>query len=222
MAIPNQQKGYKCEFQEMVPEHFYCKRCSLVARKIMLTSCCGETYCNGCISGGDDVDLSSCPACGQEDFTTIHPLKYQRQIEQLQVYCTNKERGCDRIGTVGILCTHLDPTKDKCQYMDFQCPLDCKKFIAKNAMEEHMKQHCVNRQYACQYCSYNATYKEVVDVHLPKCKHVVLGCPNLCGMTCERGVLENHWKSVLWKAYLASLKISGVNVGSSEWNKKNT
>ena len=105
-----------------------------------------------------------------------------------------KERGCDWSGTLEQLDTHLDPDQDNCQYVDTKCPLDCHMTIPKNKVEQHVAQHCTKRPYVCQYCNFKATYKEVVDKHLPECKYVPLQCPNLCGVTFERDFMEDHIK----------------------------
>ena len=105
-----------------------------------------------------------------------------------------KERGCVWLGTLEQLDTHMDPDQDDCQYVDTVCPLNCQQTISKNNMDDHLAQYCVKRAYSCQYCSFKATYEEVVDMHLPQCKYVPLDCPNRCGVTFERDFLEDHMK----------------------------
>ena len=185
--------GYKCEFLDEVPERFHCKKCSLVARKATLTTCCTETYCQACI-----VDLQEthkvCLLCGEEGFTTIKAVKYEKAIEALQVYCSMKERGCGWTGTLGQLDTHLDPDQDKCQYVDTKCPLKCQQVVPKNKVEEHVAQHCSKRPHVCQHCGFKGSYEEVVESHLQECKYVPLQCPNLCGVSCDREDMEDHMK----------------------------
>ena len=55
-----------------------------------------------------------------------------------------------------------------------------------------MRKECVEREHVCQHCNFKATYEEVVDTHLPECMYIPLQCPNLCGVTCEREVMEDH------------------------------
>ena len=190
MADP---QGYQCEFIDSVPEDFYCKKCTLVARRLIFTSCCEESYCHACIAGIQEQG-KPCPACEQEAFTTVELMKYRKRVNQLQVYCSMKERGCDWSGTLEQLDTHLDPDQDNCQYVDTKCPLNCHMTIPKNKVEQHVAQHCAKRSYVCQHCNFKATYEEVVDKHLPECKYVPLQCPNLCGVTFERDFMEDHTK----------------------------
>ena len=193
MAALDQPLGYQCEFIDPVPDDFYCKNCSLVARQSTIASCCGETYCRACIADTQEQG-KPCPACGEKDFTLTKQVKYQKRIKGLKVYCSMKERGCGWSGTLEQLDTHLDPDPDNCQYVDTKCPLDCQQAIPKNKVEQHVAQHCAKRPYVCQHCNFKATYEEVVDKHLPECKYVPLQCPNRCGVTFERDFMEDHMK----------------------------
>ena len=167
MATTSQ--GYKCEFTDSVPEDFYCKKCTLVARRLIFTSCCEETFCYTCLVDSKNQD-KPCPVCGEEEFSMVELKKYQNRVKQLQVYCNMKERGCVWSGTLDQLDTHLDPDLDNCLYIDIECPLNCQQTIPKNKMEDHVDQ-CSNRPYACIHCGYKGSFEDVLDKHLPQCKH---------------------------------------------------
>ena len=187
-------QGYQCDFVDSVPEDYYCKKCSLVARRLTVTSCCGEHYCHACIANTQQEDKPPCPECGEESFNFFELVKYQKRIASLKVYCTLKGRVCDWSGTLEELEAHLDPDQDNCQYVDTKCPLNCQQAIPKNKVEQHVRKECVKREHVCQHCNFKATYEEVVDTHLPECMYVPLQCPNLCGVTCDREVMEDHMK----------------------------
>ena len=191
MAVSDHPQGYLCEFIDPVSDDFYCKKCTLVARKLTITSCCGESYCHACIAD-TLLQAKPCPACGQEDFTTLQHIKNQQRIRDLQVYCSMKRRGCGWCGTLEQLDTHLIPDLDNCQYVDTSCPLNCKQTLPKKKMEQHVAEECVQRDYGCQHCAFKATYEVVVDTHRPECVYLPLPCLNLCGVTCERGLMEEH------------------------------
>ena len=182
--MADQTQGYSCEFIDSVSEDFYCKKCTLVARRLSITTCCGESFCYSCIADTQEQS-KPCPECDKE-YNTVEHVKNQKRINCLRVYCSMKERGCGWSGTLDQLDTHLDPDQDNCQYMDTKCPLNCHQTIPKNKVEQHVAQHCAKRPYVFQYCSFKATYEEVVDTHLPGCKYVPLQCPNLCGVTSWR------------------------------------
>ena len=188
-------RGYKCEFVESVPDNYKCQLCSLLAKRRTVTSCCGESFCHEGISGLEQGN-QPCPTCGEVDFTTME-LKNQQKIDNLQVYCTFKERECGWSGRLQDLEVHLDPDQNVCQYMDISCPLHCQQLVPRNAVQQHTSQECVKREHTCQHCNYKASYEEVMDVHLPECQYVPLQCPNRCGVTCEREMMEDHLKICL-------------------------
>ena len=186
--------GYECEFIDSVPEDFYCKACSLVARKLTFTSCCGESYCHDCISSHQEQDPNACPSCESKNFNIFEQIKYQKRMKSLQVYCSMKERGCGWSGTLEQLDTHLDPHQNNCQYVDTKCPLNCEKVLPKIELQGHLSESCVKRDFTCQFCAFKATYKEIMDIHQAECRYFPLRCPNVCGVTCEREVMEDHLK----------------------------
>ncbi len=186
-------KGYKCEFRDNIPDYLYCNKCILVAREVVITSCCGESFCQACVADSQEQEMS-CPVCGETEFMAFKQVKNERQIRSLHVYCSMKERGCVWSGTLDQLDSHLDPHLDNCQYVDTKCPLNCLQTIPKNKVDQHVAQECTKRPHVCQHCGFKATYEEVVDTHLPECKYVALQCPNMCGVSCEREVMEDHMK----------------------------
>ena len=133
-----------------------------------------------------------CLACGVENFSTVELTAFQQRLGGLRVYCSMKRRGCGWCGTLEQLDTHLNPDLDNCQYVDTSCPFNCKQTISKNKMKQHVAEECVQRDYGCQHCAFKATYEVVVDTHWPECVYLPLPCPNLCGVTCERGLMEDH------------------------------
>ena len=169
MADSKQSQGYQCEFTGSVPDHLLCQKCKLVARKLIYTSCCGDSYCHDCVADTQQ-QRKACLACGEKDFNLLVLPKHVRQIEGLQVYCTMKKRGCGWTGLLGQLEEHLDPDKEGCPFVDTMCPLNCSLAVPKNELQHHMEQLCNKREHVCQHCGFKATYEEVVNIHLPECK----------------------------------------------------
>ena len=211
MAACSKSEGYRCEFIDSVIDLFYCKKCNLVARRLTLTSCCGESYCHACVT---DIHQQGkhCPECGVENFNIYEQLKYQKRIGALRAYCSMKDRGCGWSGTLEQLDTHLDPDQNNCQYVDTKCPLNCHMTISKNKVEQHVAQECTKRPHVCQHCNFKATYEEVVDVHFPECKYVPLQCPNRCGVTCEREDMEDHMKMCRLEEIVCTFEGMGCSV----------
>ena len=183
------RRGHSYEFVHKVPEDYYCKKCSLVARKLAVTSCCGEHYCHDCIAAVHQ-EGEQCPVCGEQSFSFFIVRKHSQQISDLRVYCNNKEHGCDWSGSMKDLKVHLK----NCHYLSAKCPL-CQLSVIKVHMEWHMKNECAMRDYSCQYCcSFKGTYREVVDKHYAECQCMPVECPNLCGVTCNQRAMKSHLK----------------------------
>ena len=194
MAASSAPQGYQCEFIDSVPEDFYCKQCSLVARKLTITSCCGESYCNVCIHSTQQ-DNKPCPGCGMVNFETFQQAKYQKKILTLQVSCSLKKRGCGWCEPLEHLDTHLDPDTGDCEYTDIDCPLKCHNKISKKNISHHLANECVKRDYVCPHCAFKASYEIVCNIHWPECSYFPLTCPNRCGVSCERTTMEeDHMK----------------------------
>ena len=159
-----------------------------------MTSCCGEHYCHSCIS----TDLNQhrpCPECGANSFNVVELVKLQRRVANLSAYCSMKERGCKWSGTLEELDAHINPHLNNCQYIDASCPLNCQQAVPRYELDDHVTKKCIKRNYSCQFCSFNATYQEIVDIHLPKCSYIPLQCPNMCGVSCECKMMDDHIKT---------------------------
>ena len=117
---------------------------------------------------------------------------------------------------LGELETHLDPDQDNCQYVDIKCPLNCKVAVPKIELEQHLIHECSLREYVCQHCNFKATYEEVVEKHLPMCGYVPLECPNRCGVSCDREMMEDHRKI----CRLEEVKCTFGDVGCTEQLKR--
>ena len=178
-------------FIDPVPDDFYCKQCSLVARRLTITSCCGESYCNGCIHSTQQ-DNQPCPGCGQESFETLQQVKYQKKILSLRVHCSLKEKGCGWCGPLEHLDAHLDPDTGDCESTDIPCPLKCQEKINRDKINDHITYECVKRDYVCPHCALKAPYNVIVEGHWLECTHFPLTCPNNCGVSCRRMAMEEH------------------------------
>ena len=53
---------------------------------------CGHAFCKSCI---ENVK-SPCPMCRDEKFVTFPNNQLDREIKNLDIFCTNVERGCIR------------------------------------------------------------------------------------------------------------------------------
>ena len=190
MNTSKEANGYHCIFAEKsIPQDFYCKKCSLVARELTVTSCCGESFCGACIEAEKG---KPCPQCHITPFTTMELVKYHARILNLKVFCSMKERGCDWCGSLQLLDAHLDTKLDNCRYVDVQCPLGCLQILPKFNMDHHMCNECKKRPCACNFCGFRASFEDVITKHLQKCELFPMQCPSSCGLTVKRSEMEGH------------------------------
>lgn len=197
-----QNGGFVCEFLNQPQKAFQteCPVCLLVLREPYQATCCGYSFCKSCI---DQIkaDCQLCPTC-QEDISDNFPNKgLQRSLYEFQVYCTYRNEGCDWIGELGQLDSHLNlnPAVSKlqegCQHAEIEC-MHCLNLIKRCEITVHLSEQCLSRPYECEYCnSYKSTYKDVVENHFPTCGFLPVPCPNDCGASPERHSLQNHQTS---------------------------
>uniref|UniRef100_A0A1X7TNN2 RING-type domain-containing protein n=1 Tax=Amphimedon queenslandica TaxID=400682 RepID=A0A1X7TNN2_AMPQE len=111
-------------FVEDFPKHveIECPVCLNILTDPHLVSCCGHNFCGSCI---ERVKASngSCPMCKEKEYQAIPDKKCSRIINGLEVYCSNKEKGCQWKGELRNMFTHLNKGKreGECQYQ----PVDC-------------------------------------------------------------------------------------------------
>ena len=187
MASP-QQSGYQCQFVDSVKD-YECPVCLHVTREPFLTSCCGQHFCQVCISR-ILTDNKPCPCCKENSFTTLLDKKQKRKVLSLKVYCKKNVEGCQWVGGLGELENHLC---ENCQFVKVNCPNNCGQAIQRRLLAKHQANDCLNLPYSCQYCQLKATYKEIQDNHLPVCPKYPVSCLNECGVSpLERDQLEDH------------------------------
>jgi hypothetical protein len=60
-------------------------------------------------------------------------------------------------------------------------------------LDQHLKEHCPNRNYTCLYCGEKGRYFSITQVHDLTCEKKTLPCPNAgCGDTMERQQVPEH------------------------------
>jgi TNF receptor-associated factor 4 len=115
----------------------------------------------------------------------------KRDIKALRIKC-NIHQECEWEGTVGTWDKHVTT----CKFALVPCPKDCKtevdNFMRKD-LDNHLQEHCPNRDYTCHYCGKEGTYASITQVHDLTCEKKTLPCPNAgCGDTMERQQVPEH------------------------------
>uniref|UniRef100_A0A1X7SL45 RING-type domain-containing protein n=1 Tax=Amphimedon queenslandica TaxID=400682 RepID=A0A1X7SL45_AMPQE len=111
-------------FVEDLPKHveIECPVCLNILTDPHLVSCCGHNFCGSCI---ERVKASngSCPMCKEKEYIVVVNKERFRIINGLEVYCSNKEKGCEWKGELKNMSTHLNKEKreGECQYEEVKC-----------------------------------------------------------------------------------------------------
>ena len=130
-----------------------CKICHLPSRDPHLTMCCGHIFCKSCLNAnaillqrGYCYNIHPvCPMCRTEEFATVSNKQVYREVRSLQIFCTNKKRGCTWQGEVSNLCNHLEYS-DGCVFEKVDCfnafeKVDCFNACGMKMQRQYLTRH---------------------------------------------------------------------------------
>lgn len=188
-------------FAETPPENLECPICANILDSPMLMSCCGKRLCGACVTKIRTSMLATanrCPYCSKE-FTTMVDKGIQRLVNEVKVYCPNRNLGCTWIGDFSKKAAHIDVSNsilgDNCQYQTVPCRIaGCNVTLCRHSLDEHEVNECEFRPYSCHYCEkYNSTFGDVTNNHFKLCDKLPVECPKGCDLdSLLRGSLNEH------------------------------
>ena len=188
------------QFLKPLEDDFKCPICYGILQEPHLTTCCGNHHlCKVCTENIKGAN-GRCPFCQQKPFTGFIDKRFERQLNELKVYCIYRPKGCDWIGKFGEVEQHLNISKEngECQFVVVECPVSigCKECIPRKNLENHVNNNCKYRQTQCMYCGFVNTYQNVTTSHPKWCAKFPLCCPNKCShQTYPRNQLGTHLAS---------------------------
>ena len=179
-------------FVEDLPKHveIECPVCLNILTDPHIVSCCGHNFCRACI-GRVRASNGSCPMCKEEEYQAIPDKKCSRIINGLEVYCSNKEKGCQWKGELKNMSTHLNKEKreGECQYEEVKCRYEkCQERKQRRYLKYHEDEECPQRPFKCQYCRRKGTFLSITKDHYKECSQYPVTCPNKCTLT----ILPQH------------------------------
>ena len=184
--------GYNHEFVGEIADRFNCQICTKVIREPHLAVCCGQHFCESCLSKWfTRQGKESCPHCRAEGAAFHHVINkgLRSEINQLKVKCSHHGigKGCKWTGELGELKTHLESEKG-CGFVFVECPNKCIYNMMRKDVEKHLNSECPLRPYQCEHCGLKDTYKNISsmgirtilgEAHYDKCPAYPLACPNV-------------------------------------------
>ncbi len=184
--------GYDNDFIETVPDRYVCTVCTKVLRDPHLTSCCGQHFCETCLNYWFEKHRQkSCPHCRAKGSGFNHFLdkKLKREISELKIWCSNKDKGCKWRDELQSLEKHIKSDRG-CGYVEVKCP-NCpeysfhiefpKNLMLRKDLNDHIRNTCEYRSVTCMHCNEEHVQYLLLLHHSIHCRQYPCPCPNECG-----------------------------------------
>ena len=204
--------GYEYDFvDDPILARYQCSICTKVLRDARLTECCGQHFCHSCLGTWlkQRKEKKTCPHCRKKDFVSIINKEKIREIKELRIRCTNREKGYDWVGEMGVLDDHLKSDKGcgyeivKCGNRGKGCIYELCESLERRHLTNHKENECKYRPYICEYCGHKDTFEGITMgywmfngpyqiAHYEKCNEYPLKCPNKCGNNIKRKDMNSH------------------------------
>ena len=173
-------------------EEYHCPICAKVLVEPHVTECCGQHFCEQCLKKWfEEQGKMICPHCRSEHFSHIRYLPLKRKINELLVYCSNRDKGCTEITCVCQLESHIS----QCTYTAVKCSNNCGDSPLRKDLSDHLNDRCLNRLSVCIYCQKQDKHYIIVSLqHQQRCPDFPVGCPKSCsgGDQVKRKKLYEH------------------------------
>lgn len=205
--------GFEEDFVDEIADELICFICTKPLRDPHLTKCCGQNFCESCLeqwSTKHQEEQICCPFCRSTggDFEHFLDKRTKREINALNVRCSNHRQGCQWIGELGSKQDHLQNAKTGCGYVEIECPNGCYdaceefgddeesykvKQVLRKDLKHHLQAECRRRRYQCQYCGIKGIFEDITEWHYYKCSEFPVPCPNRCHvMKIKRKEINEH------------------------------
>ena len=137
--------------------------------------------------------------CKEKEYQAIPDKKCLHIINGLEVYCSNKEKGCQWKGELKNMSTHRNKEKreGECQYQEVKCQYEkCQDRKQRRYLKYHEDKECYRRPFECQYCGEEGTFLSITKDHYEECRQYPVTCPNKCSsIDMPKDWLNDHVKS---------------------------
>ena len=106
-------------FVEQPSGDFYCPVTYGLLLQPHLTSCCGKHISQ---EASTRIRRGACPLCNTASWSTVLNKHFQRQVNEMRVFCCHDDRGCDWQGELSELEHHVHscPMREKPLKVDIQ------------------------------------------------------------------------------------------------------
>ena len=119
--------------------------------------------------------------CRSDYFKTVPNKQNKRAVLSLHVFCSNTKRGCDWVGELGNIASHLK-SNSGCKFEMVRCSNSCGKAMERQYLAGHVEKECPCRQITCEYCHIKGENQFIEGSHKQKCSKFPVSCPFNCKM----------------------------------------
>ena len=134
-----------------ISRNFLCLICFSVLKDPVLCPRNQHCFCRGCITKHLE-NSRRCPTCADEltEETLIHPQRMVKDyLDELNIRCVYRERGCEEI----VQLQHLDQHEDSCGFTPAVCGNQgCGAVLNKRDLIHHESELCEYRKLKCHSC----------------------------------------------------------------------
>ena len=207
--------GYDYEYVVPPPDSLVCKICRFPSRDPHMTLCCGHVFCKSCVSRVESGTCATCRANKRQQYKLYKNKQVERDVWGLQIFCTNKEKGCKWQGELNnIVKGHLERgCIDGCQFEGVKCAKGCGEMVQRRHFTSHIRNECPSRIARCPHCQLDGKQMFIHGRHLEECPKLSLPCPNNC--TAEK-IYRNDMKRHRNQCPLQMIKCTYYSVGCTE------
>ena len=214
--------GHDYNFVSAIPHRLICKICFLPGKDPYMSECCGHLFCKSCLNNVRraaamcPATSKACPLCCNKEFKTFRNKADDRDIRELHIYCTNKEKGCEWMGELNDINNHLRNSKG-CQFEELKCSNECGKMIERQDLTSHVETECPRRMVKCLYCHDTGEHQFIEGQHKEECPKLPLPCPNNCKINSVPCLIRReHMEAHREECPLEMIQCEYHNVGCKE------
>ncbi|CAF1011313.1 unnamed protein product [Rotaria sordida] len=168
---------------------YRCSSCNNYLRFPIQFEVCGHHVCSSCLP--DIMRIASrCPTCQQPiaKDKIVNDKDLEKEIQNLEVYCTNKEKGCDWFGILRNFPVHIET----CGFILIDCLNECGAKFERRFLNKHQNEDCTKRTITCEFCKTSILFENEIS-HLNICPEFKIPCPNQCStQEFSRQQIQNH------------------------------
>ena len=133
------------DFVEDPSEEFYCPVTFELLLEPHQTLCCGNHLSQEAVSR---LKGKPCPICNKPDFGTLPDKFFMRRVNELKLYCPNKNLGCVWVGELGRLDRHQNRGEGGCRYTEVSCEFShagCRAKLPRQLLQAHLSENVKGR-----------------------------------------------------------------------------